>query len=241
MIKKIFREIMRKRNFSNNENFIRYLKKNGVIVGERTHFFAPNSCVIDMTRPYLLEFGNSVKVTHGVVILTHDFSYSVLRIKYGDLLGECSRTKIGDNCFIGMNAIIMPGVTLGNNVIVGSGSVVTKSFPDDVVVAGNPAKIICTLEEFYNKRKESLERDAIVMANAIYERYKRKPTLKEMESFFPLFLPSNSETMKILTGGGINTKLTGDNEESLINDFMKSNSKLQKSESFEAFLSKALR
>ena len=47
--------------------------------------------------------------------------------------------------------------------------------------------------------------------------------------------------MKILTGGGINTKLTGDNEESLINDFMKSNSKLQKSESFEAFLSKALR
>ena len=156
-------------------------------------------------------------------------------------LGSLESFEIGDNCFIGMNAIIMPGVTLGNNVIVGSGSVVTKSFPDDVVVAGNPAKIICTLEEFYNKRKESLERDAIVMANAIYERYKRKPTLKEMESFFPLFLPSNSETMKILTGGGINTKLTGDNEESLINDFMKSNSKLQKSESFEAFLSKALR
>ena len=102
-------------------------------------------------------------------------------------------------------------------------------------------RLLCTLEEFYNKRKESLERDAIVMANAIYERYKRKPTLKEMESFFPLFLPSNSETMKILTGGSINTKLTGDNEESLINDFMKSNSKLQKSESFEAFLSKALR
>lgn len=203
MVKKIFREIMRKRNFSNNENFIRYLKKNGVIVGERTHFFSPNSCVIDMTRPYLLEFGNSVKITHGVIILTHDFSYSVLRIKYGDLLGECSRTKIGDNCFIGMNAIIMPGVTLGSNVIVGSGSVVTKSFPDDVVVAGNPARIICTLEDFYNKRKESLERDAIVMVNAIYDRYKRKPTLKEMESFFPLFLPSNSETMKILSGGGV--------------------------------------
>lgn len=201
MFRKLIQEIMRKRNFSNNENFILYLKKNGVIVGEKTHFFAPSSCMIDMTRPYLLEFGNSVKVTHGVIILTHDFSYSVLRIKYGDLLGECSPTKIGDNCFIGMNAIIMPGVTLGNNVIVGSGSVVTKSFPDDVVVAGNPAKIICTLEEFYNKRKEKLESDAITMANAIYARYKRKPTLKEMETFFPLFLPKNSQTMEMLSGG----------------------------------------
>ncbi|MCD8309570.1 MAG: sugar O-acetyltransferase [Clostridia bacterium] len=49
---------------------------------------------------------------------------------------------IGNNCWIGGNAVINPGVTLGNNVTVGSGSVVTKSFPSDVVIAGNPAKII---------------------------------------------------------------------------------------------------
>ncbi len=49
---------------------------------------------------------------------------------------------IGDNCWIGGHAVINPGVTLGDNVIVGSGSVVTKSFPSDVIVAGNPAKII---------------------------------------------------------------------------------------------------
>ena len=49
---------------------------------------------------------------------------------------------IGDNCWIGAGAIINPGVTLGNNVVVGSGSVVTKSFPDNVVIAGNPAKVI---------------------------------------------------------------------------------------------------
>ena len=49
---------------------------------------------------------------------------------------------IGDNCWIGGGAIINPGVTLGNNVVVGSGSVVTKSFGDNVVIAGNPAKII---------------------------------------------------------------------------------------------------
>ena len=49
---------------------------------------------------------------------------------------------IGNDCWIGGRAVINPGVTLGDNVIVGSGSVVTKSFPSDVVIAGNPAKII---------------------------------------------------------------------------------------------------
>lgn len=49
---------------------------------------------------------------------------------------------IGDNCWIGGHAVINPGVTLGDNVIVGSGSVVTKSFPSDVIIAGNPAKVI---------------------------------------------------------------------------------------------------
>lgn len=52
---------------------------------------------------------------------------------------------IGNDCWIGGNAVINPGVTLGDNVIVGSGAVVTKSFPSNVVIAGNPAKIIKTL------------------------------------------------------------------------------------------------
>lgn len=49
---------------------------------------------------------------------------------------------IGDNVWIGGSATILPGVTIGNNVVVGAGSVVTKSFPDNVVIAGNPAKVI---------------------------------------------------------------------------------------------------
>jgi len=49
---------------------------------------------------------------------------------------------IGDNCFIGMNSIILKGTTMGNNCIVGAGSVVSGSFPANTIIAGNPAKII---------------------------------------------------------------------------------------------------
>ena len=55
--------------------------------------------------------------------------------------------RIGDDCWLGGGVIVCPGVTIGNRVIVGAGSVVTHDIPDDVVVAGNPAKIIKTIEQ----------------------------------------------------------------------------------------------
>ena len=56
------------------------------------------------------------------------------------------KVVIGDNCWLGGNSVICPGVTLGNNVVVGAGTVVTKSFGDNVVLAGNPAKVIKIIE-----------------------------------------------------------------------------------------------
>ena len=53
-----------------------------------------------------------------------------------------SPIKIGKNCWLGANSVILPGVELGDNVIVGAGAVVTKSFPDNVILGGVPAKII---------------------------------------------------------------------------------------------------
>lgn len=61
---------------------------------------------------------------------------------------------IGDYVYVGTSALIMPGVTIGDNVLVAAGSVVTKSVPSNVVVAGNPAKIICTVEEYYKRNKQ---------------------------------------------------------------------------------------
>ena len=61
------------------------------------------------------------------------------------------KVVIGDYVYIGSNALIMPGVTIGDHVLVAAGSVVTKSIPPEVVVAGNPAKILCTIDEYYKR------------------------------------------------------------------------------------------
>ena len=64
------------------------------------------------------------------------------------------KVKIGDYVYIGTNALIMPGVTIGDNSLVAAGSIVTKSVPSGVVVVGNPARILCTVEEYYERNKK---------------------------------------------------------------------------------------
>lgn len=206
------------RHTYNSEKFVEYLKKCGVSVGSKTYFFSPRTISIDITRPYLLKIGNFVKITGGVTILTHDYSYSVLRAVYHDIQNECSGyTIIGDNCFIGVKSIIMPGVKLGNNCIVAAGAVVTKSFPDNVVIGGNPAKIICTLDEFYKKRSLRQEEDARRLVAIIRKEYNRDPTIKEMGNFYPLFLERN---VNVLKKSGVRTNLSGDDESQIVNDFL---------------------
>lgn len=83
----------------------------------------------------------------------HSWGGNVVRKEHPDF-DIFGRVKIGDWVYIGTNSLIMPGVTIGNNVLVAAGSVVTKSIPERMVVAGNPARIICTIEEYYERNKQ---------------------------------------------------------------------------------------
>ena len=67
---------------------------------------------------------------------------------------KMGRIRIGNNVNVGWNAIIMPGVTIGNNCIVGAGAIVNKDVPDNSVVAGVPARVIETIEEYVEKNKD---------------------------------------------------------------------------------------
>ena len=86
---------------------------------------------LDKTNPRGIHIGSETYVAAGARILSHDYSRAIKM-----------DTVIGKKCFIGTNAIIMAGVNIGDQVIVGAGSVVTKEVPSNCIVAGNPAKII---------------------------------------------------------------------------------------------------
>ena len=86
---------------------------------------------LDRTNPKGIHIDENTMLTAYVTILTHDF-----------INAEHKDTYIGKNCFIGMNSIVLAGVTIGDSVVVAAGSVVTKDVPSNSLVGGNPAKVI---------------------------------------------------------------------------------------------------
>lgn len=99
------------------------------------------------SEPFLIEIGNNVTITRGVSFVNHDGGCAVFRDEYPSL-NRYGKIKIGSNVFIGINSILMPGVTVGDNVVIAAGSIITKDVPNNVVVGGIPAKIIKTIDEY---------------------------------------------------------------------------------------------
>ena len=108
------------------------------------------------SEPFLITLHNNVRLSSNVSLITHDGSVHTLKQseKYKSKpIHGYGKIEIDDNTFIGANAIVLPGVYIGKNCIIGAGSVVTKSVPDNSVVAGVPGKIIETTEEFALKKE----------------------------------------------------------------------------------------
>lgn len=130
-----------------------YLRKFGCKVGETTRFSGP---LPDIGEPYLLEIGENCLISGNVHFFTHDGGVKVLNsLNYfgGKMMDKMGRIKIGNNVFIGNGAAITMGVSIGDNCIIGAHSVGTKSIPSNSVVAGMPAKVICSIDEYFEKNK----------------------------------------------------------------------------------------
>ncbi|MEI3865697.1 acyltransferase [Microbacterium sp. CCNWLW134] len=118
-------------------------RKAGVAIGADCRILSS----ISTSEPWLVSIGSRVTITGGVVFLTHDGTGFHVRDERGRRYRYAPIT-LDDDVFVGQNAILLPGVRIGRGSIVAAGSVVTKSIPPGVVVAGNPARLITTRAEF---------------------------------------------------------------------------------------------
>lgn len=183
-----------------SESYITYLRKIGVQVGEDVVLYRPLNTSIDVQNPHLLEIGNHVMMTGPVTILTHDYSWSVLKRKYGEIVGNQKYTVLKGNIFIGWGATILAGSYIGENTIIGAGSVVSGHLEGNAVYAGNPARKIMSLDEFYYKRKVKQLDEAVDYVKKYKERFGCIPSVEKLDEYFYLFFdPMDKEQKEIFT------------------------------------------
>lgn len=133
-----------------------YLQKKGVKIGKECEIYKSASFG---SEPYLITLGNHVRINEGVQLITHDGGYWIFRNAYAGLGTEFSNIdylngiKIGNNVHVGTNAIIMPGVCIGDNCVVACGTVVTKDVKPNSIVGGVPARYIESLDEYADKAR----------------------------------------------------------------------------------------
>lgn len=121
-------------------------RKLGVVVGEGCRIYTRQFG----SEPFLVRIGDRVTVTAGVQFITHDGSTWLIRDSKGRRF-RFAPISIGDDVFVGVNSIILPGVDIGNRCVIGAGSVVTRSIPDGSVAVGVPARVIGTFDQFEAK------------------------------------------------------------------------------------------
>lgn len=116
------------------------------------NFNRMHGVILDDSHCWLITIGNNVTMAPRVHILAHDAS-TCHHLGYAKI----GRVDIGDNVFIGADTVILPGVSIGDNCVIGANSTITKSIPSNVVAAGNPASVICTIDEYIERNKARME------------------------------------------------------------------------------------
>lgn len=202
----IIDKLLKRINLLPASEFLAMLRYYGIVVGEDT-YISPNA-IIDFTRPSLVTIGNNCYLNSGFNLLTHDWVAGVMRHVYGEFLNSSGRVTIGNNVGTGYNVTILKGVTIGDNVFIAANSLVTKDVPSNCVIGGQPAKVMCTLDDYRQKRLAQCESEALDYARSIRERFHREPRVEDFYEEFSFFVDGNNEkdypTLPIIKqlGGG---------------------------------------
>ncbi|MCU4316006.1 acyltransferase [Acinetobacter bereziniae] len=143
-------------------SFVYIAKKNGLVIGKDSLLVGSQDFG---SEPFLIEIGQKCLITDGVRFVTHDGSIQVPLIEKGASVESVyshystfGKIILKDNVFVGVSAILLPNTEVGENSIIAAGAIVKGKFPKNCVLAGNPAKIICSIDDYYNKHcKKILE------------------------------------------------------------------------------------
>lgn len=128
-----------------------YVRALGVKLGKNVTFYAVRPGMFS-TEPWLITIGDNVYVTAGCQFITHDGGTLILRREIPDL-ELTAPIIIGNDVYVGVNTTILPGVRIGNRVIIGAGSIVAKDIPNNCVAAGVPARVVKTVDEYLESAK----------------------------------------------------------------------------------------
>lgn len=147
--------------------FTSLLRRRGVLIIGTPRFISPWTRFDIHSK---ISLGERVVISDGVIFLNHDYSLTTALRAAGNApasdMAFAGSISIGDNVFIGMNSLILPGTSIGSNTIIGAGAVVKGFIGSGVVVIGNPGKVIGSTVEFGRKWSDAVSsREVIVDRN----------------------------------------------------------------------------
>lgn len=214
-----------------SDSYICHLRGIGIEIGTGCEIFTPEVTHIEENNPHLLTIGSHVSMTGPVTILCHDYSVGVTKLwSHGDVLGSQKPVSIGNNVFLGWGCTVLPGTTIGDNVVIGAGAVATGMLRGGVVYGGNPARQICTIEEYYERRKKRQIDEACAVYRAYKNRYGKEPDESLFHEYFYLFTCSNDELQDTFR-----EKLRDKGNEDECLEYLRSGKNEPPFESYEAF------
>jgi maltose O-acetyltransferase len=126
------------------------LVKGGLVVGK--NFGRMHGTILDPSHVWLISIGDNVTLAPRVIVLAHDAS-TCHHLGYARI----GIVNIGNNVFVGAGSVILPNVRIGDNSIIGANSTVSRDIPANVVAAGSPAKIVCSIEEYKKKNLDLMK------------------------------------------------------------------------------------
>lgn len=176
-------------NWSNmtSENFLNRLRDKGVTIGEGTYAINPRTVQIDVSRPELISIGKHVFLHSGTVIMSHDWAGWCFVKSHNEFIPSHGKVTIGDNVWFGENVTVCKGVSIGNNCIIGTGAIVTRSIPDNSVAVGVPARVISSYEDYYEKRRKEYVSECVEYAKSILASG-REPEREDFFDDYPCFV-----------------------------------------------------